>query len=535
MKRCMGCMRLIDDNAVICPYCSYNQSEKKENENFLSAGTVLAGRYIIGKALGSGGFGITYIAWDSMLEQTVAIKEFFPSAFVSRTQNGVSVRLSDPKMLEQFETGRRKAIDESRCLARLGDVESVTDVYDCIEENNTAYIIMEFLDGITLKQRLEERGKLTFEEAMKIIMPVINSLAKVHEQNLIHRDISPDNIMLCKNSAIKILDFGSARFAKKENEKTYTIVLKHGYAPIEQYSSHSAQGPWTDVYAVAATLYKMITGKRPMDSIERVNNDNLPSPKELGIRLPDYANEAIMRALCVDAKYRTQNMLLFKRGLSGLEQRQPQYMEELYRNRPVQHYNPNYNNYKNEKSAGKAGAVVAVCSIVAALIAVTAVLISNAKKNVVQTVEQTTPMTVATSATQTTMQHTTEPETQTTQETTETTTQPQPQLQLLINSQPSDTVTVAYIESANLKLENIPEDAGDIVCEVEDESVVSVNVVGNIAKRFIPLENLQLNFFGKRIGNTYVNIYLTNYPDIFTRVYVDVILVQGAETTSVDE
>lgn len=535
MKRCMGCMRLIDDNARFCPYCSYNQNEKKENDDFLSPGTVLAGRYIIGRALGSGGFGITYIAWDSMLEHTVGIKEFFPSAFVTRAKDGVSVRLSDGKMAQQFENGRKKAIDESRCLASLSDVESVTDVYDCIEENNTAYIIMEYLDGVTLKQYLEEKVKLTFEEAIKIIMPVINSLAKVHEQNLIHRDISPDNIMLCKNSVIKILDFGSARFAKKENEKTYTIVLKHGYAPIEQYSSHSAQGPWTDVYAVAATLYKMITGKRPVDSIERVNNDTLPSPKELGVRLPDYANEAIMHALCVDARYRTRNMQSFKRGLSGLEQRQPRYMEEPYRNRPVEHYEPNYNNDKSEKPTGKAGAVVAVCSIAAALVVIAAVLISNAKKNVVETVEQTTPLTVATSAEQTTTTQTTEPETQTTEQTTEQTTQPRPKLQLLINGQTSDTVTVAYIESVNLKLENIPEDAGDIVCEVEDESIVSVGVVGNIAKRFIPIENMQLNFFGKQIGNTYVNVFFKNRPDISVSVYVDVILAQGSETTSFDE
>ncbi|MBQ7653797.1 MAG: serine/threonine protein kinase, partial [Clostridia bacterium] len=460
-----------------------------------------------------------------------AIKEYFPSDFVTRSSNHVSVKLTDPKMLEQFETGKRKAIEESRTLARLDDIENVTDVYDCFEENNTAYIVMEYLEGITLKDLLKQKGKLTYEQAVNLIFPVINSLEKVHRQNLIHRDISPDNIFLCSDGKIKILDFGSARYALNHQEKTYTIVLKHGYAPVEQYSARSAQGPWTDVYAVAATFYRMITGVKPLNSFERVNNDTMKSPKELGVQLPDYVDDAIMKALCVDSKFRTQDMTEFKRDLSGAVQRQNRYKDELYKDRPIRQYTPNPSE-NDEKS--KAGLIVAIAAILISVIVIAAVLIFAKKgsdETEVTTSSQATTLeekTVATTAPPTTA----EPETTTEPETTAA---PDPSMKLVVNGEEADRITVAYIETLSLVLENIPEDAGDIKVEIEDEEIVSVNVVGNLLSRFIPMTEFSVTFTGKSKGSTTATFYLENYPEVSLSVPVDVILTIVPERTTQEE
>lgn len=528
MKRCMGCMRMIDDANADCPYCGYKQGSLPEDERYLHSGSVIMGRYLIGRALGSGGFGITYIAWDSMLEKTVAIKEYFPADFVTRATNHVSVKLTDPKMLDQFEAGKKKAIEESRTLARLDDIENVTDVYDCFEENNTAYIVMEYLEGITLKDLLKDKGKLSYEHAVNLIFPVINSLEKVHRQNLIHRDISPDNIFLCTDGKIKILDFGSARYALNQQEKTYTIVLKHGYAPVEQYSARSAQGPWTDVYAVAATFYKMITGVKPLNSFERVNNDTMKSPKELGVAIPDYVDDAIMKALRVDSKFRTQDMTEFKRDLSGAGQRQNRYKDELYKDRPIRQYEPEPE-HGEEKS--KAGLAVALAAIIISVAVIAVILIFS--KNGDDPKTDTTTATQATTLEEKTVA-TTAPETTTEEETTtepETTAPPEASMQLIVNGEEADRVTVAYIETMTLVLENIPENAGDVCVEVGDEDVVGVTVVGNVLNKFVPLTEFSVTFTGRSKGSTSARIYLQNYPDISLEVPVDVILSVLPEKT----
>ena len=520
MLRCPGCMRAINEDHRFCPYCGYVKGTQQEDERYLKIEFVLEGRYIIGKALGIGGFGITYIAWDSMLKKTVAIKEYFPSSFVTRGRDGASVKLTDPKMAKQFENGRKKAIQESRCLARLDDVENVTDVYDCFEANNTAYIIMEYLDGMTLKQLLNDEGQLAFEKAINIIFPVINSLGKVHEQQLIHRDISPENIFLCNDGKIKILDFGSAKFAANQNEKTYTIVLKHGYAPVEQYSTRSEQGTWTDVYAVAATLYRMITGIRPIDSIERVNNDTLKSPKELGVRLPDYANEAIMNALCVDSKYRTRTMQSFKRGLSGLENRHNSYYDEMAKRNNNQQFKYPMEN-EHDEGVKKYGVWIALVAVLVSVAIIAAVL--TEMKNRQTSAESQTTLADTTESTEitTTSPTTTEKTTEATTE--ESTTAGEMSIKIVTDSG-NEFATVAQSENVTLILENIPEDAGKICYEVEDKGIVQVNVLGNLVNYFIKLDGMTVNLIGLKKGSTNVHFYLENYPEVSADLPVDVIL-----------
>ena len=305
--RCMGCMKEFTSDSSICPHCGYDQNTAATHSNHLKPGTMVAGRYLIGRALGSGGFGITYIAWDSLIGKTVAVKEYLPGVFAYRVpgQNNVASYNKDSE--EKFRAGLTKTIAESNTLARFNSVDGVVDVYNCVEANGTVYIIMEYLEGKTLKQELKTHGNYTFEAALNIMAPILNALYQIHESGIIHRDISPDNIFLCNDGTVRLIDFGAARMALNDDRKSLSVILKRGYAPKEQYSSNAKQGPWTDVYATAATLYHMLTGIVPQESLEREAQDALIPPSELGVELPDYAEHAILRALKVDSSLRTKN------------------------------------------------------------------------------------------------------------------------------------------------------------------------------------------------------------------------------------
>ncbi len=311
--RCLGCMKEFESGNT-CPFCGYEVGSAPEAGNHLAPGTMLSGSYLIGRALGSGGFGITYIGWDSRSSRPVAIKEYLPGVFAYRTPGQNSVSCYDRESEKKFKAGILKTIEESNCLARLNSFESVVSVYNCVEENNTVYIIMEYLEGKTLKEILESKGKFTFTEALSIMAPILRALSEVHEENIIHRDVSPDNIFICNDSTVKLIDFGAARDSFSD-EKSLSVVLKRGYAPKEQYSGSTMQGPWTDIYACAATLYRMLTGIVPQESLERDIDDKLVPLKDMGIDIPDYAEAAIMHSLAVDYRDRIFSASEFLRRL----------------------------------------------------------------------------------------------------------------------------------------------------------------------------------------------------------------------------
>lgn len=317
--RCMGCMREYSQNDSICPICGYDQNSPVKHSNHLKPGTMVAGRYLIGRALGSGGFGITYIAWDSLIGRTVAIKEYLPGVFAYRVPGQNNVDCYNKESAEKFRAGVLKTMDESNTLARFNSLEGVVDVYNCVEANGTVYIVMEYLEGKSLKEELITHGKYSFVEAMGIMTPILNALYQIHESGIIHRDISPDNIFVCNDGTVRLIDFGAARMAINDNRKSLSVILKRGYAPKEQYSANAKQGPWTDVYATAATFYRMITGVVPQESLERDISDTLLPPSKLGVELPDYAEHAIMRALEIDTTKRTKNTFDFFRQLTEPE------------------------------------------------------------------------------------------------------------------------------------------------------------------------------------------------------------------------
>ncbi len=318
MKYCGYCMSRIEDSDTVCPVCGKNVAAETPSHH-LPVGTVLADRYVVGAALGEGGFGITYLGINEKLGLKVAIKEYFPFGYVYRmgTESTAVTNHTSSDEANFFETGRERFLTEAKILARFFNEEGIVSVLDFFEENNTAYIVMEYLKGETLKEFLQKRGKLSYEETISMMMPVMKSLDKVHKQGLIHRDISPDNIMLVDDK-IKLLDFGAARDISGE-KRSLSVMLKNGYAPEEQYRRKGNHGPWTDVYAISATIYKCITGITPDDASERAYKDELKLPSQLGVSISPQCEKALMKGLSVYAKDRYQNMKELITGLTDGE------------------------------------------------------------------------------------------------------------------------------------------------------------------------------------------------------------------------
>ena len=281
----------------------------EENLHCLRKGTRLIGRYTIEGVLGQGGFGITYLGIDELHEKKVAIKEFFPQGIVTRNieyQDTVTVTFVGEK--DNYEKGKERFLKEARTMAKFSKDEGIVKALDFFEINNTAYIVMEYLEGVTLKQYLAENKRIDAEDLVELLVPLIESLDEIHSQGLIHRDISPDNIMVLPDGRIKLMDFGAARDYTEFGEKSLSIVLKPGYAPPEQYQTHGVQGPWTDIYALCATMYKCITGENPPDAIERVMDDHLKKISAFGIPVLPQIEEAIIKGMSVAANDRYQNV-----------------------------------------------------------------------------------------------------------------------------------------------------------------------------------------------------------------------------------
>ena len=290
----------------------------EENLHCLRKGTRLIGHYTIEGVLGQGGFGITYLGIDELHEKKVAIKEFFPQGIVTRNieyQDTVTVTFVGEK--DNYEKGKERFLKEARTMAKFSKDEGIVKALDFFEINNTAYIVMEYLEGITLKQYLRENQRIAPEDLIELLVPLIESLDEIHSQGMIHRDISPDNIMVLPDGRIKLMDFGAARDYTEFGEKSLSIVLKPGYAPPEQYQTHGIQGPWTDIYALCATMYKCITGENPPDAIERVMDDSLKKISEFGIVIPPQEEAAIIKGMSVSAKDRYQDIKDFCEDLYG--------------------------------------------------------------------------------------------------------------------------------------------------------------------------------------------------------------------------
>jgi len=305
-KICMRCMRTID-KGELCPYCGEVEPQKKLPE-VLVPGTCLAERFLIGHMLGRGGFGITYIGYDLRLNRRVAIKEYYPDGVVSRdTAISAEVIVKDPGRTAEHERGKEKFLIEAQTLAEFQEEDGVVDVSDFFEENNTAYIVMEYLNGATLQQCIQDQ-KVELEELLTALRPVMTSLERIHEKQVVHRDISPDNIMVLQSGKLKLMDFGAAREVDFSDPRSLSVVLKFGFAPLEQYSAQGHIGPWTDIYALCATMYLCITGKMPENAPTRGFDDKMQWPRQMGISIPEEMENVLKKGLAMRWEDRYQSV-----------------------------------------------------------------------------------------------------------------------------------------------------------------------------------------------------------------------------------
>ena len=312
MIRCYSCMREYEEVYDMCPFCGHTQDEPPKELYFLQPGTIIAERYVVGVSIGSGGFGITYKAWDTVLEKVVAIKEYYPAGLVNRIPGEKRVIIYSGSRERECANGMERFLEEARNMAKFNTHPNIINVYDFFQENNTAYIIMEFLDGENYKEYIKHSGgKVPVEKALEVTEAVLEALKEVHKSGILHRDISPDNIFICKDGAIKLIDFGAARFSSTEDVRTRSVILKPGFAPPEQYQTKSRQGPWTDIYAVGATFYRAITGNVPEESVNRVEEDQLTDPEKFCPEITHNLNNVILRAMALLPELRFQTTTEF--------------------------------------------------------------------------------------------------------------------------------------------------------------------------------------------------------------------------------
>lgn len=308
LRVCPNCLAPLEKGGV-CPQCGFNSDTYTVLPHHLVPGSLVKERYQVGRVLGEGGFGITYVGRDTVLNLKVAVKEFYMAGYVNRNHDAsdtVFATLGTHR--DTFTKNKEKFLSEARVLARFYEEPGIVGVRDFCEENGTAYIIMDFLDGVNLKDYLERNGRLAPADAVALLMPVMRSLQRVHADGIIHRDISPDNIMVLDGGRTKLLDFGAARAVSQTDIKSLSVILKPGYAPEEQYRSKGHQGPWTDVYALAATLYRCIVGQSPDDAMERMYRDLLPAPADTDAACPIAISNVIMKGLAVRQPDRYQDV-----------------------------------------------------------------------------------------------------------------------------------------------------------------------------------------------------------------------------------
>lgn len=309
---CYNCFQQVADPAAPCPHCGFDLEENRQKFPVaLRAGTVLNDRYIVGRVLGQGGFGITYVAFDTQLQARVAIKEYMPSDIATRVEGATVSVMMDTKA-DDFTYGAERFQEEARTLAKFIGHPNIAGVSSYFDQNDTSYFVMDYIEGVSFKSYIANNGgKVSVDETLNVMIPVLRALTAVHAEGFIHRDVTPDNIYISKDGNVKLLDFGSARYSIGDKSKSLDVILKVGYAPKEQYIRRGRQGPFTDVYSCAACFYAALTGYLPPESLERLDHDELVPVSQAGVDIPEWLDKAILKGLAVQPEDRFQSAAEF--------------------------------------------------------------------------------------------------------------------------------------------------------------------------------------------------------------------------------
>lgn len=312
VNRCIHCMSVLQNGEVeICPHCGQAPQGADQPAFCLRPFSNLHGRYIAGAVLGQGGFGITYVGWDLSLDTRVAIKECYSAVWVTRDHH-ISNQFqwtAGTAQDEWWDVSCERFLKEARRMAKIKDISGLVRVQDTFRENHTAYIVMDFVEGITLRQWLDHHGQLAPEECVNMLRPMIVTLGSVHKQGFVHRDISPDNIMVQPDGKVRLLDFGAAKELEQGENYQSQLIVKKGYSPIEQYTENGNIGPWTDIYAICATMYFCMTGKTIPTALERREHNVLKIPEcNSDQPIPSYIAAALQKGLELDSRKRIQSV-----------------------------------------------------------------------------------------------------------------------------------------------------------------------------------------------------------------------------------
>ena len=308
---CYNCFQQVADPTAPCPHCGFDLAENRQKFPVaLRAGTVLNNRYIVGRVLGQGGFGITYVAFDTQLQARVAIKEYMPNEIATRIE-GTTVSVAMDTRADDFTYGAERFQEEARTLAKFIGHPNIAGVSSYFDENDTSYFVMDYIEGVSFKSYIANNGgKVSVDETLNVMIPVLRALTAVHAEGFIHRDVTPDNIYISKDGNVKLLDFGSARYSIGDKSKSLDVILKVGYAPKEQYTRRGRQGPYTDVYSCAACFYAALTGYLPPESLDRLEHDTL-TPVSQVMDIPEWLDKAILKGLAVQPEDRFQSAAEF--------------------------------------------------------------------------------------------------------------------------------------------------------------------------------------------------------------------------------
>lgn len=318
MYLCYSCFKQSEVETEICPFCGGFTRPGPKEPVHLTPGTVLAGRYYIGQAINQGGFGIIYLAWDSKLDVVLAVKEFFNCQLMTRVP-GDSRIIINKKMSDEYLYRKERCLAEARIMAKLGKDRDFVNVFEFFEENDTAYIVMELLSGLSLSDYIKQnRSPINQEFALYIAQEIGKALTTLHGMGIIHRDVAPDNIFICDDEELKIklLDLGAAKLADSTDQRV-DIICKPGFTPVEQYENFDNAGPWSDEYALGASLYQALTGVKPPESTDRKILDELKELKELCPDVSENVNNSIMKAMAIEKHMRFKNVAEFINALAG--------------------------------------------------------------------------------------------------------------------------------------------------------------------------------------------------------------------------